>query len=83
MSTYFRKIGGFDVRERIGRGLRRVVRGLALYLDDMLLLAGGVCFVKAALDLGGRPAGLAVAGACLTAYAIVVAKSRGGGSRLS
>ena len=80
MSTYFRKIGGFDVRERIGRGLRRVVRGLALYLDDMLLLAGGVCFVKAALDLGGRPAGLAVAGACLTAYAIVVAKSRGGGS---
>ena len=81
MSTYFRTIGGFDVRERIGRGLRRVVRGLALYLDDMLLLAGGVCFVKAALDLGGRPAGLAVAGACLTAYAIVVAKSRGGGSR--
>ena len=81
MSTYFRKIGGFDVRERIGRGLRRVVRGLALYLDDMLLLAGGVCFVTAALDLGGRPAGLAVAGACLTAYAIVVAKSRGGGSR--
>lgn len=81
MSTYFRKIGGFDVRERIGRGLRRVVRGLALYLDDMLFLAGGVCFVKAALDLGGRPAGLAVAGACLTAYAIVVAKSRGGGSR--
>ena len=81
MSTYFRKIGGFDVRERISRGLRRVVRGLALYLDDMLLLAGGVCFVKAALDLGGRPAGLAVAGACLTAYAIVVAKSRGGGSR--
>ena len=81
MSTYCRKIGGFDVRERIGRGLRRVVRGLALYLDDMLLLAGGVCFVKAALDLGGRPAGLAVAGACLTAYAIVVAKSRGGGSR--
>ena len=78
---YFPKIGGFDVRERIGRGLRRVVRGLALYLDDMLLLAGGVCFVKAALDLGGRPAGLAVAGACLTAYAIVVAKSRGGGSR--
>ena len=69
------------MRERIGRGLRRVVRGLAMYLDDMLLLAGGVCFVKAALDLGGRPAGLAVAGACLTAYAIVVAKSRGGGSR--
>ena len=68
------------MRERIGRGLRRVVRGLALYLDDMLLLAGGVCFVKAALDLGGRPAGLAVAGACLTAYAIVVATSRGGGS---
>ncbi|OUN05507.1 hypothetical protein B5G43_12540 [Flavonifractor sp. An92] len=62
-------------------GLRRVGRALALYLDDLLLLAGGVCFVRAALDLGGRPAALAVAGVCLTAYAVLVARSRGGGGR--
>lgn len=62
-------------------GLRRVGRALALYLDDLLLLAGGVCFVRAALDVGGRPAALAVAGVCLTAYAVLVARSRGGGSR--
>ncbi|WP_130869195.1 hypothetical protein [Intestinimonas massiliensis (ex Afouda et al. 2020)] len=61
--------------------LRRAVRALGLYLDDLLLLAGGGCFVRAALDLGGRPAALATAGVCLTAYAVVVARSRGGGRK--
>ena len=61
--------------------LGRAVRVLGLYLDDLLLLAGGGCFVRAALDLGGRPAALATAGVCLTAYAVMVARSRGGGSR--
>lgn len=74
---YFRKIGGFDLKEKLGR----VVRTLGLYLDDLLLLAGGVCFVRAALDLGGKPAALVTAGICLTAYAVVVARSRGGGGR--
>lgn len=77
MSMYFRKIGGFDLKEK----LRRAVRALGLYLDDLLLLAGGGCFVRAALDLGGRPAALATAGVCLTAYAVVVARSRGGGRK--
>ncbi len=74
---YFPKIGGFDLKEKLGRA----VRALGLYLDDLLLLAGGGCFVRAALDLGGRPAALATAGVCLTAYAVVVARSRGGGRR--
>lgn len=30
-------------------------RRLALYLDDLLLLAGGACFVRAAWELGGPP----------------------------
>lgn len=74
---YFPKIGGFDLKEKLGRAVRK----LGLYLDDLLLLAGGGCFVRAALDLGGRPAALATAGVCLTAYAVVVARSRGGGRR--
>ena len=45
-------------------------RRLALYLDDLLLLAGGACFVRAASILGGRPAALLVAGGCLVAYAV-------------
>ena len=56
-------------------------RRLALYLDDLLLLAGGACFVRAAWGLGGRPAALLVAGGCLVAYAVVIAKARRGGRR--
>lgn len=74
---YFPKIGGFDLKEKLGRA----VRAVGLYLDDLLLLAGGGCFVRAALDLGGRSAALVTAGVCLTAYAVVVARSRGGGRR--
>ena len=77
MTMYFPKIGGFDLKEKLGRA----VRTLGLYLDDLLLLAGGGCFVRAALDLGGRPAALVTAGVCLTAYAVVGARSRGGGRR--
>ena len=61
--------------------LKQLGRVLALYLDDLLLVAGGCCFVRAALDAWGRPAALAVAGACLVAYAVVIARSRGGGKR--
>ena len=66
---------------RAVKGLRTAGRTLGLYLDDLLLLAGGVCFVQAAIDLGGRPAALVTAGVCLTVYAVVVARSRGGGRR--
>lgn len=51
---------------------------LALYLDDLLMVGAGVCFTVAALELGGRPAGLLTAGACLLGYAVVIAKAGGG-----
>ena len=44
-------------------------------------VAGGACFVRAAWELGGRPAALLVAGGCLVAYAVVIAKARRGGRR--
>lgn len=69
------------LRGRTVRVIRAVVNVLGLYLDDLLLLAGGMCFVRAALDLGGRPAALITAGVCLTAYAFMVARSRGGDRR--
>lgn len=61
--------------------LKAAGRRLALYLDDLLLLAGGACFVQSAWELGGRPAALLVAGGCLVAYAVVIARARRGGRR--
>ena len=61
--------------------LKAAGRRLALYLDDLLLLAGCGCFVRAAWEGWGRPAALAVAGTCLVAYALVIARARGGGGR--
>ena len=68
------KIGGFNLRKR----LKKLGEALALYLDDLLMVAGGGCFVRAAWEEWGRPAALAVAGVCLVAYAVVVARARGG-----
>ena len=86
MNIFCQTIGGAEMRERwrqaaaaAGHGLQAVGRRLALYLDDLLLLAGGGCFVRAAWEAWGRPAALAVAGVCLVAYALVIARSRGGG----
>ena len=60
--------------------LKAAGRRLALYLGE-LLLAGSACFVRAAWELGGRPAALLVAGGCLVAYAVVIARARRGGRR--
>ena len=60
--------------------LKAAGRLLALYLDDLLMFSGGVCFVRAAWESWGRPAALAVAGVCLVAYAAVIARARGGES---
>lgn len=59
--------------------LLRVFRVFALYMDDLLLIGGGCCFVRAAWEALGRPAGIAVAGVCLCTFALVIAKSRKGG----
>ena len=85
---YFQRIGGFELNEmrsrlliRVSRMFRAAGKMLGLYLDDLLLLAAGGCFMGAAFELGGRPAALVTAGICLTAYAVMVARSRGGGGR--
>ena len=52
---------------------------LGLYLDDLLLIAAGVCFTSAAGQAFGSSAAQAVAGACCLGYGIVVARSRRGG----
>ena len=57
----------------------RLLALLGLYLDDLLMVAAGMCFVASAALTFGLGAALATAGACLLAYSIVVARSRGGG----
>ena len=56
-------------RERREARRRKAANLLGLYLEDLLLLAGSGCFTAAAA--------LATAGACLTVYALVVARSAG------
>ena len=63
------------------RGCRRGGQVLGTYLDDLLLIAGGGCLVRAALEQWGRPAAYAAAGVCLVVYALIVARSRRGGDR--
>ena len=53
---------------------------LGLYLDDLLMVAAGICFTASAALTFGCGAALAVAGTCLLGYGIVIARSRGGGS---
>ena len=61
------------------RTLRASIRYFGLYLDDILLIAAGICLTSAAYEQFGRPAGFAAAGVCLAAYAFIIARSRGGG----
>lgn len=58
--------------------LKQTAHLLAAWADDLLLIAGGACFIAAAAQQYGRPAALAVAGAWLTVLAVVVARSKGG-----
>lgn len=55
---------------------------LGLYLDDLLLIAAGICFTTAAGQAFGGSAALAVAGACCMGYSVIVARSRRGGGEL-
>ena len=56
-------------------------RWLVTYIEDMLLLCGGACFVAAAGLQFGLAAALAVAGLCLSVYAVVIARAKRGGDR--
>jgi hypothetical protein len=52
---------------------------LITYIDDLLTLGSGICFVAAAAEQFGRPAAMATAGACLAVYAVVIARAKRGG----
>lgn len=56
--------------------LRGALKAVAVYLDDLLALVAGGCFVAAAYELAGAGWAKAVAGVCFLGYAIVVAKAR-------
>ena len=49
---------------------------LGLYLDDLLMAAAGVCFTASAATTFGCSAALAVAGACLLGYGVLVGRAR-------
>lgn len=55
--------------------LARAVQLLGLYLEDLLLVAGGICLTAAAALRWGVSAGLAVAGVCLIVLSVLVARS--------
>lgn len=55
------------------------VKRLGPYLDDILLVAGGVCFTAAGGLFAGAAPALAIAGAWLTLLAVLVARGRGAG----
>ena len=60
--------------------IKRVLSAVALYIDDMLLIAAGACFTLSAYESAGRAAALAAAGACFAVYALLIARSRRGGA---
>lgn len=54
---------------------RKALSFLSLYLDDLLLVSGGVCFVAAAALRWGAAAGLATAGGCLVLFSVLAARA--------
>lgn len=66
------------MKKRAKRAAAHAVRLLGLYLDDLLLLAGGACVTRGVWELAGRSWAILTAGGFLLAYAVVVAKSRKG-----
>lgn len=61
--------------KRVKEMLRRL---LGLYLDDLLMAASGICFTASAAIAFGVSAALAVAGACLLGYGVMVGRARNG-----
>lgn len=82
MSAKVRETGRERRTDRAKALFLRLLPVLGLYLDDLLMAAAGVCFTASAALAFGCAAALAVAGACLLGYGVVVARSRrGGGGR--
>lgn len=59
--------------------MRQKMKRLGPYLDDILLVAGGVCFTAAGGVFAGTALAFAVAGVWLTMMAILVARGKDGG----
>lgn len=59
--------------------LAAFLRQVGLYLDDLLLVAAGICFTTAAGQAFGESGAMAVAGTCCACYSFVIARSRRGG----
>lgn len=70
------------IRTRVANWRKKMCQKLALYFDDLLLLAGGICFVLAACMAFGAAAALTVAGAWLSLFSWLIARSRKGGGSL-
>jgi len=67
-----------NIWSRAAPVLRKAVRTLVLYLDDLLLIGAGTCFVLGAQEAFGRAAALVVSGVWLSLYAVVIARARRG-----
>lgn len=59
----------------------KAIQTLGLYLDDLLLIGAGICFVLSSREAFGEAAALAVSGVWLILYAVVIARARRGGKR--
>lgn len=70
-----------SAEKRAERKLRRqtrrnaLLKTLGMYLDDLLLLGGGACFITGAALKWGAAGALGVAGMSLVAYAVIVARA--------
>lgn len=62
--------------KRVKEALGRLLPWLGLYLDDLLMLAAGICFTASAATAFGCSAALAVAGLCLLGYGVLVGRAR-------
>lgn len=78
-----KRLGAFWSRAApiVKQFFRVFVHSLGAYLEDLLALVAGGCFVSAAYELLGGSWSKAVAGGYLLACAIVVARAKGGGGR--
>lgn len=60
------------------RGARTALGLVGKYLDDLLLVAAGICVVVAVAELLGRSWALLIAGIWFAIYAWIVARAKGG-----
>ena len=63
-----------DLEEKAERR-KKALALLGLYLDDLLLVSGGVCFTAAAALRWGAAEALAVCGGCLAVFSFLIARA--------